>query len=137
MKKKNKHIMKVARTGETHEIMHVYPENYADLKNVRSIEDLHDDECRNVLDQRCQSNLEETGHPFRHKAADGTVVTPDPTVSYLLSRIPMDDQEYIMNMWQQYIKPDALPAVPVDENWYKKHPITPEDLNGTSGRFHE
>ena len=45
----------------------------------------------------------------------------------------MDDQEYITNMWQQYIKPDALPAVPVDLDWYKKYPITKEDLDGTSG----
>jgi hypothetical protein len=119
MKKKNRHIMKVARTGEIHEMEYMA---YGTPGLVMK-EDIPDDEFRRELDKRCQLNLDRTGHPFRHMAADGTVVTPDPAVSYLLSRIPMDDQEYITEMWQQYIKPDAMPAIPVDENWYTKHPI--------------
>ncbi len=134
MKKKNQHRMKVVRTGEEHAIEHLPFTSKAAAQAVGR-EDLPDDECRLVLDARCQSNLDATGNPFHHKAADGTVVTPDPAISYLLSRIPMDDQEYIMQMWQQYIRPGALPAVPVDKDWYKKHPITRADLDGSSGRF--
>ena len=141
MKKKNKHMLKVARTGETHEITSLTTLCRAveAVKNLNMIfrEDVPDDECRKILDTLCQINLDDTGHPFHHKTADGTIVTPDPEISYFLGRIPMDDQEYITNMWQQYIKPDALPAVPVDFDWYKKYPITKEDLDGTSGRFHE
>lgn len=136
MKKKNRHLMKIARTGETREMVQVRP-TPENIHSFQMKEDTPDDQCRLALDSRCQHNLNKTGHPFRHKAADGTIVTPDPTISYYLGRLPMDDQEYIMNMWQQYIKPDALLAVPVDLDWYKKHPITIEDLNGTSGRFHE
>jgi hypothetical protein len=40
----------------------------------RTIEYLPDSECRKFLDMRAQSNLDVTGHPFRHMAADGTVV---------------------------------------------------------------
>lgn len=131
MKKKNKHIMKVARTGKAY----VSRPAYIKPRDLQSIEDTPDDECKEMLDMRCQFNLDRTGHPFHHMAADGTVVTPDSIISYLLSRIPVDDQEYVTNMWHQHIKPDHMKAVPVDEHWYDKHPVTTEDLDGTSGRF--
>src|SRR5947208_11197034 len=96
---KNLHRMKVVRTGEEHEMEYIPTAEM--LRNptlVHSLalkEDTPDEECRLALDQRCQINLDRTGNPFHHMAADGTIVTPDPTISYYLSRIPMDDQEYI------------------------------------------
>ena len=78
IKKKNQHRMKVVRTGEEHT-----PESMSTAEMFRmmkagtvfrTIEDLPDSECRKFLDMRAQSNLDVKGHPFRHMAADGTVV---------------------------------------------------------------
>lgn len=57
---------------------------------------------------RIAANLRDTGHPFHHLTADGTVVDADPTLEYALSRIP------------------ALPAVPVDRRHYGFDPYAGE-----------
>jgi hypothetical protein len=88
-----------------------------------------------VLDIRCQDNVDTTGHPFHHRAVDGTIVEPDPTVEYLLSRLPLDDQDFVKQHWEQFIKADALPAVSVGPDWYEKYPITEDDQNVRSDQF--
>ncbi len=99
------------------------------------LRDLSDSARKDALDIRCHDNVDTTGQPFHHRAADGTIVEPDPTVEYLLSRLPLDDRDFVKQHWEQFIKPDALPAVPVDLDWYEKYPITRDDLEGRSGRF--
>jgi hypothetical protein len=48
------------------------------------------------LERRLELNLRNTGHPFYHKTADGTIVEPDPTLEYLLSIISAVDRELII-----------------------------------------
>jgi hypothetical protein len=64
----------------------------------RDPEEMEPDTARAVIACRIQRNMEETGHPFHHKTADGTIEEADPTLEYLIS----------------YRLTDALPTVPVD-----------------------
>lgn len=66
------------------------PPNLRDPKNVRKL----------VL-MRMEINMRETGHPFHHLTADGTVVDADPTLEVWLSRLT-----------------DAAPTVPVNRMFY-------------------
>jgi hypothetical protein len=67
-----------------------------------------------LLEQRLESNLSDTGHPFHHKTEDGTFVEPDPAIEWLLTCIPADDRVLVMQRWENRSWPDAPEAKPVD-----------------------
>jgi hypothetical protein len=60
------------------------------VEDIRTALDLSADECREAATRRVTLNQRETMHPFHHKTADGTIVTPDPTLEYYLSRLSQE-----------------------------------------------
>jgi hypothetical protein len=89
------------------------------VKGLKTPKDLQGkDVVVKILLWRLAQNLQETGNPFHHKTADGTIVDADPTNEYLLSRLSGFDGEMITRFWTEHIKPNALPAVPVDRLHY-------------------
>jgi hypothetical protein len=84
------------------------------LKNIKGAKDVQGTEATWLLEQRLKINARLTGHPFHHQTADATIIEPDPTVEYLLSTMPADDKELILERWRKRIEPDAPEATPVD-----------------------
>lgn len=79
-------------------------------------------ECEMILATRLMSNLDETGHPFHHKTANGVIVEPDPTLEYFLSRLAPEKQETTQQEWQSRTKSDAAKAIPVNRRYYGHDP---------------
>ncbi len=71
------------------------------LDEVEAVEQMSPDAAREVIGWRIALNMRETGHPFHHKTASGTIVDADPTLNALVARLT-----------------DAAPAVPVIHDWY-------------------
>ncbi len=68
---------------------------------AETVQQMTPDVARDVITERIALNLRETGHPFHHKTASGTIVNADPTLDKLVARLT-----------------DAAPAVPVVHDWY-------------------
>lgn len=79
-----------------------------------------DDECREMAAGRVGVNLRETQHPFHHKTADGTIVTPDPTLEYFLSRLTDEQRKQFHEVYGPTPEQEAqaLQAVPVNRMYY-------------------
>ncbi len=81
-------------------------------------------ECETVLLQRLSDNLRETGHPFHHRTANGAIVQPDPTLEYLLAKLPVSRQHDLREEWQRKARPDAPQAISVNRTFYGVDPYT-------------
>jgi hypothetical protein len=79
-----------------------------------------DEECREMAAGRVGLNLSETNHPFHHKTADGTIVTPDPTLEYFLSRLSKEQRQQFHEVYDPTPEQEAAAphAVPVDRMYY-------------------
>jgi len=66
---------------------------------------------------RLRLNVENTGHPFHHKAADGTILDGDPSLEKMLARLVRDDVVATVAM-RVFDPAAALPTVPVDRARY-------------------
>lgn len=82
--------------------------------------DMRLDEIRLAVTFRLQINREETRHPFHHKTANGAIVEPDPTLEYLLGRLPDSERTEILLRWEAL--PDAPPTIPVNRTFYGVDP---------------
>ena len=94
------------------------------LSQIHPITELSADGCREMAVMRVTINVQETQHPFHHKAADGTIVTPDPTLEYLLSRLSEEQRKQFHEIYAPSPEQEAqVPkAVPVDRNYYGVDP---------------
>ena len=68
---------------------------------VETVQQMSPEAVRETIAWRIELNMRETGHPFHHKTASGTIVSTDPTLDALVNRLT-----------------DAAPAVPVIHDWY-------------------
>ncbi len=94
------------------------------LSQIHSVQELPADECREFAVMRVTLNLKETRHPFHHKAADGTIVTPDPTLEYLLSRLSEEQRKQFLEIYTPSPEQEAQAprAVAVDRKHYGEDP---------------
>jgi|SRR5579859_1003008 len=90
------------------------------IKDLQSVLDLPTDECREFAVMRVGHNLKQTKHPYHHKTADGTIVTPDPTLEYLLSRLSEEQRQEFHAIYDLTPEQEAnaLKALPVDRKYY-------------------
>ncbi len=94
-----------------------------DLREVVMPPQMNHDETRMAAVFRLQDNLEATSHPFHHKTANGVIVKPDPTLEYLLSRLPEQEREELRSNWKHRCSPFAPEAVPVNRKYYGFDPF--------------
>jgi hypothetical protein len=80
------------------------------------------DAARLIAGFRLRDNLEATGHPFHHLTQSGVVVDADPTLEQLFSKLEQSEQDEVRSRWMQKVRPNALPAVPVNRNFYGHDP---------------
>ena len=118
MKKKKRHQIRINKARITADGVIKGYINPEDLKHMKGPGDAKGNDATWLLEQRLGLNVRNTGHPFHHKTADGTIVEPDPTVEYLLSKMPVDDRELVIERWKKQIRPDAQAAVPVNLRHY-------------------
>ena len=73
---------------------------------------------------RAQLNLHETQHPYHHKTVDGTIVAPDPTLEYMLSRLSAEQRRQFYQVYAPTLEQEAQApkAVPVDRMYYGFNP---------------
>ena len=73
---------------------------------------------------RAQLNLRETKHPYHHKTADGTIVTPDPILEYLVSRLSAEQRRRFYEIYAPTLEQEAQApkAVPVNRMYYGFNP---------------
>src|SRR5437764_9809489 len=90
------------------------------IKDLKTVLDLAADECREFAVMRVGHNLQETKHPYHHKSADGTSVTPDPTLEYLLSRLSEEQRQEFHALYDPAPEQEANApkAIPVDRKYY-------------------
>jgi hypothetical protein len=69
---------------------------------------------RIYLALRMALNLKNTGHPFHHMTADGTIVDTDPTLQQAMLRLGPDDRPPI----PPYDPAGVLPTVPINRMFY-------------------
>jgi hypothetical protein len=72
------------------------------LDEAAAVQQTSPDSAREAIAWRIALNMRETGHPFHHKTANGTIVDADRTLEALVARLT-----------------DAAPAVPVIHDWYQ------------------
>jgi len=91
-----------------------------ELQSYRTPFDLSEDECREAATERVTLNLRKTKHPFHHQTADGTIVTPDPTLEYYLSRLSEEERKQFLEIYAPSPEEEAQApkAVPVDRTYY-------------------
>lgn len=95
------------------------------VKDIRGVLEFSEDECREVASWRVKLNLRETKHPFHHKTASGVIVTQDPTLEYLLSRLPEAEQQQFREIYSPTPEQEAqaLEAFPVNRKYYGFDPF--------------
>ena len=73
---------------------------------------------------RVTINSRETKHPFHHKTADGTIVTSDPTLEYLLSRLSEEERKQFLEIYAPTPEQEAQApkAIPVNRKYYGEDP---------------
>lgn len=76
--------------------------NKLDLDEVHAVGQMSPDTARESIAWRIALNMRETGHPFHHRTASGTIIAADPTLDALVERLT-----------------DAATAVPVVHDWYQ------------------
>lgn len=77
-------------------------------------------ECREVALYRLGLNIIQTGHPQHHLTANGAIVDADPTLQYMLSRLPQEDSDVLREHYKA--RPDAKKAMPVNRRYYGADP---------------
>src|SRR5205807_2289524 len=90
-----------------------------DPRQLKGLEDFTVDDCRRVIPQRMQLNIERTKHPFHHKTYGGVVINADPTLFCMMQRLPEPELFYwvrIINNWQP--EPGAPEAVSCKPDFY-------------------
>lgn len=55
------------------------------LSQIKPMEEFSEEDLHWHIVARIQLNLQNTGHPYHHLTADGTVVDADPTLEHLVS----------------------------------------------------
>lgn len=106
----------IAMQNEDGETVHV---QVMDLKQLKSLEDFTVDDCREVIPQRMALNIKATKHPFHHKTYGGVIINADPTLLYMIRRLPEPEMFFWVrhiNNWQP--EPDAPEAVPCKPDIY-------------------
>ena len=92
------------------------------LHDVTMPQEITPEECAVIVPMRMQDNSATTGHPFHHKANDGTIVAPDPTLEYYISRLrKTHGYEGVVTTLDELagrFYPDAKPAVRVNRRFY-------------------
>lgn len=91
-----------------------------DIRQVIMPPDMTVSEVRMAVVFRLQDNLEATKHPLHHLTANGAIVDPDPTLEYLLSRLPESEQKELLAKWRP--SPNAPKAIPVNRKFYGVDP---------------
>jgi hypothetical protein len=69
---------------------------------IETVQQMSPQAAREAISWRIELNMRETGHPFHHQTASGTVVNADPTLDALVAQLT-----------------DARSAVPVIHGWYQ------------------
>ncbi len=124
-KKKKQQIMRglrqSARTGRV-QIKDVRT-GRTEMVNVNDIQDALDfseEQCREAAIMRVTLNLRKTQHPFHHKTADETIVTPDPTLEYYLSRLSEEKRKQFLEIYAPTPEQEAQApkAIPVNRKYY-------------------
>lgn len=92
-----------------------------DLREVRGIKEFDDAELLFTVRLRLATNYADTGHPYHHLTADGTVVDTDPTLEYAIARLSAssalerdDPRQAFANVSLAHAKP----AIPVNRMFY-------------------
>lgn len=88
------------------------------LKDLTMPNQLTGEQCKWAAEQRMQLNMVDTGHPWHHLTANGVIVEPDPTLEYLLNRIPTPERAPMLEKWKERIIPTAPKAKPVNRKFY-------------------
>jgi len=89
-------------------------------RDYKDIFEYSEEECRESAVARVTHNLRHAGHPFHHKTADGTIVTPDPTLEYLLGRLSSEKQQQFRDLYTPTPEQEAQApeAIPVNRTYY-------------------
>ena len=89
-------------------------------RDYKDILEYSEEECREYAVTRVAHNLRHAGHPFHHKTADGTIVAPDPTLEYCLSRLSEEKRKQFLDIYAPTPEQEAQApkAVPVNRTYY-------------------
>jgi hypothetical protein len=93
------------------------------LREVTFPWQMSQEECRAVIPMRIADNIQLTGHPFHHLTNNGAVVDADPTLEYMLSRLPLEEQQALRKLYEAIISPNVCKAIPVNRKYYGCDPF--------------
>jgi hypothetical protein len=94
-----------------------------DLRQVPTPQELSEAECREIAIYRLGLNRAQTRHPYHHVTAHGAIVDADPTLEYMLSRLPVAQRDDLHERYGKHVSPDAKPAIPVNRKYYGHDPF--------------
>lgn len=116
-----RHIEKSAQAGRIEVVNHrTGKREMVDIQNLKRPMDLTVDQCREYAAARVGVNLRNAKHPLHHLTADGTIVTPDPTLEYYLSRLSEEHRKQFYAVYGPTPEQEvaAPKAVAVNRKYY-------------------
>jgi hypothetical protein len=93
-----------------------------DLRKVSFPWQMSQEDCRIVIPARVADNIFFTGHPFHHLTNNNVVVDTDPTLEYILSHLPIEEQQALRKCYEMMISSCVRETIPVNRTYYGYDP---------------